>query len=243
LREALLELARQKPRYGYRRLWVLLRERQGWKVSIGRVHRLYKKEGLMVRRLKRKRLKNPVPQDPLLVRRNQEWGLDFVSDALANGRPLRVFTCVDGFTRESPVVEADVGISSYQLTRALDHAIEERGAPESVRTDNGPEFTSRHFIQWCEQRKIRMILIQPGKPVQNGLIESFNGRLRDECLNANWFVNLGDARQKIEAWRREYNSERPHSSLAYRTPEEFGKRFNSELTSRMAAIPSARPST
>jgi putative transposase len=243
LREALIALAREKPRFGYRRLWAVLTERQGWQVSLGRVHRLYQQEGLMVRRLKRKRLRNVAPENPLLTRPNQEWGLDFVTDALVTGRALRAFTAVDGFTRESPLIEVDTGLSSYQVTRALDRAIEERDGvpPDAVRCDNGPEFTSRHFLAWCEKRKIRLIHIQPGKPMQNGLVESFNGRFRDECLNANWFLNLADARRKIEAWRNEYNTDRPHSSLAYRTPEEFAKAC-SELTSRMAAIPPDRPS-
>jgi putative transposase len=241
LREALVTLARQQPRFGYRRLWVILTTRHGWDVSIKRVHRLYRQERLMVRRLKRKRLKGIVPIHPLITRPNQEWALDFVSDALSNGRALRALTMVDSFTRECPVIVVNTGISSRQVTRALDRVIEERGTPGALRCDNGPEFTSRHFIAWCAERKITLIHIQPGRPMQNGHVESFNGRLRDECLNANWFLNLADARRKIEAWRREYNTERPHSSLAYRTPKEYAKAC-SGLTSRMAAIPPDRPS-
>jgi putative transposase len=241
LREALVTLARQQPRFGYRRLWAILTKRDGWKVSIGRVHRLYRQEGLVVRRLKRKHLKGMAPVNPLLARPNQEWALDFVSDALASGRALRALTMVDSFTRECPAIEVHTGISSRQVTRTLERVIDERGTPGSLRCDNGPEFTSRHFIGWCAEKKITLIHIQPGRPMQNGHVESFNGRLRDECLNANWFVNLGEARQRIERWRREYNSERPHSSLAYRTPEEYAKTC-SELTSRMAAIPPGRPS-
>jgi putative transposase len=241
LREALVALARQLPRFGYRRLWAILTARHGWKVSIKRIHRLYRQEGLMVRRLKRKRLKGVAPVNPLLTRPNQEWALDFVSDGLAGGRALRALTMVDSFTRECPVIEVNSGISSRQVTRALDRVIEQRGTPTSLRCDNGPEFTSRHFIAWCAEKKIELMHIQPGRPMQNGHVESFNGRLRDECLNANWFLNLADARRRIETWRREYNAERPHSSLAYRTPEEYAKAC-SELTSRMAAIPPSRPS-
>jgi len=240
LREALLVVARQQPRYGYRRLWALL-VRQGWEVDVKRVHRLYKAEGLMVGRLKRKRLRRTVPVNPMLVRPNQEWAMDFVSDALATGRALRMFTLIDGFTKESLAIEVDTGISSRQVTRVLERVIEERGAPGSIRCDNGPEFTSVYFVEWCKERSITVLHIQPGKPVQNGHVESFNGRLRDECLNTNWFVNLVDARRKIAAWRKEYNEERPHSSLAYRTPEEFAK-ICSKLTSRMDAIPPDRPS-
>jgi putative transposase len=232
LREALLVVARQQPRYGYRRLWVLL-VRQGWKVDVKRVHRLYKAEGLMVRRLKRKRLSRTIPANPLLVRPNQEWAMDFVSDALATGRALRTFTLIDSYTKESLAIEVNTGISSRQVTRVLERVMEERGVPGSIRCDNGPEFTSLYFVEWCRERSLNVLHIQPGKPVQNGHIESFNGRFRDECLNPNWFVNLADARRKIEAWRKEYNGERPHSSLAYRTPEEFAK-ICSELTSGMA---------
>ena len=235
LRDALVALARQQPRFGYRRLWVILTTRHGWKVSIKRIHRLYRQEGLMVRGLKRKRLKGIAPINPLLTRPNQEWALDFVSDALAGGRGLRALTMVDSFTRGCPVIEVNAGISSRQVTRALDRVIEERGTPASLRCDNGPEFTSPHFITWCAEKKLALVHIQPGRPMQNGYVESFNGRLRNECLNANWFLNLADARRNIEAWRRDYNSDSPHSSLAYRTPEEYSKAC-SELTSRMAAI-------
>lgn len=241
LREALLELARQKPRYGYRRLWAIL-DRRGWKVNVKRIYRLYRTEGLMVRRLKRKRLKRQAPVDSLISRPNQEWALDFVSDALATGRSLRALTIVDSYTRECPAIEVASGISSRKVTRTLDKIIEERGKPTSLRCDNGPEFTSRHFVAWCEEKGITLHHIQPGKPMQNGHIESFNGRLRDECLNASWFLNLADAKRKIETWRLDYNADRPHSSLAYRTPAEFAQ-VCSELTSRMAANPPDRPST
>ena len=239
LREALLVLAKQQPRYGYRRLWALL-VRQGWEVDVKRVHRLYKAEGLMVRRLKRKRVTRSVPSNPL-AGRNQEWAMDFVSDALTTGRALRTFTLIDSYTKESLAIEVNTGISSRQVTRVLERVIAERGVPGSIRCDNGPEFTSLFFMEWCKDQGITVIHIQPGKPVQNGHVESFNGRFRDECLNPNLFVNLNDARRKIEAWRNEYNGERPHSSLAYRTPEEFAK-ICSELTSRMAATPPDRPS-
>jgi putative transposase len=241
LRTALLETARQQPRYGYRRLWVVLTKRQGFSVSIGRVHRLYRKEGLAVRRQKRKRLRGTAPTNPSITRPNQEWALDFVTDTISNGRALRALTMIDGYTRECPAIEVDYGISSRQVTRVLERAISERAAPARLRCDNGPEFTSRHFLAWCAQKKIELVHIQPGKPMQNGQVESFNGRFRDECLNANWFVNLADARGKIEAWRRGYNAERPHSSLDYRTPAEFAK-LHSRPTNGMVAIPPDRPS-
>jgi putative transposase len=168
----------------------------------------------------------------LLSRPNQEWAMDFVADGLATGRGLRMLTVVDSFTRECPSIEVDTGLSSRRVTRALEWIISQRGKPEVLRCDNGPEFTSRHFLAWCEEHSIRLLHIQPGRPMQNGHIESFNGRLRDECLNHHWFKTLADAKQKIERWRMEYNGERPHSSLAYRTPEEFANTC-SELTNRM----------
>lgn len=219
LRQELLHLARQKPRYGYRRLHALL-SRRGFPGSAQRVYRLYRAEGLMVRRLKRKRLSR-VAVAPHLVRTNQEWALDFACDALATGRGIRVLAVVDAFTRECLSLEVDTSLSSQRVTRSLEQVIERRGLPEAIRCDNGPELTSRHFLSWCEERKIQLIHIQPGRPMQNGHVESFNGRLRDECLNANWFRTLMDARGKITAWRDEYNGERPHSSLGYRTPNEF----------------------
>ena len=240
LLEALQELASQKKRYGYRRLWALLTKR-GWQVNLKRVHRLYRQAGLAVRRLKRKKLVRPVPVNAHLTEANQEWALDFVSDATASGRGLRMLTVVDSFTRECPVIEVNTGLSGQHVTRVLERVMEGRGKPAVIRSDNGPEFTSRHFIGWCEEQGIGLLHIQPGRPMQNGYVESFNGRLRDECLNANWFLNLNDARGKIERWREEYNSERPHSSLGYRTPEEYAKTC-SELTSGMGApSPPGRP--
>jgi len=240
LRQQLITLARQKPRYGYRRLWAVL-ARRGHKVNVKRVYRLYRQEHLAVRRLKRKRLERMAPVNAMPTAPNQEWALDFVSDGIANGRGIRILTVVDGFTRECPAIEVGVSLGSRRVTRVLERVIAERGTPQSLRCDNGPEFTSRHFIGWCEERGIALVHIQPGKPMQNGYVESFNGRFRDECLNANWFLNIADAKQKIEGWRMEYNGERPHSSLAYRTPNEFAE-VCSELTSRMDAIPPIRPS-
>ena len=226
LRRQLTQLARQKPRFGYRRLGVLL-EKQGQAVNHKRLLRVYQEAGLGVRRRERKRLQRSAASMPLFVRPNQEWSIDFVSDALANGAALRTLTVVDNFTKEAPVIEVDRSLSSPRVTRALEEAIESRGArPESIRVDNGPEFTSRCFLTWAEQRGIRLVHIQPGKPTQNSFIESFNGRFRDECLNANWFENLTDARRKIEAWRVDYNETRPHSSLAYRTPAEFARQWS-----------------
>ena len=240
LRESLIALARQKPRYGYRRLAAILASRSEEKPSVNRVHRLYRKEHLAVRRLRRKRIVRPAPAEARLTRPNQEWAIDFVYDSVSTGRGIRCLTVVDSFTRECPAIEVATSLGSQSVTRTLERVMENRGAPDAVRCDNGPEFTSRHFPGWCEEKGVALIHIQPGCPMQNGHVESFNGRFRDECLNANWFRDLNDARKKIEDWRKEYNTERPHSSLAYRTPEEYA-RACSELTSRMAAIPPDPP--
>lgn len=223
LRQELIALARQKPRYGYRRLHALLQRRGHPDLSVMRVYRLYQREHLAVRRLKRKRLVREVASPPRLHRPNQEWALDFATDALATGRLLRVLAVVDAFTRECLALEVDTSFASQRVTRVLERVIEQRGTPTAIRCDNGPELTSRHMLAWCEERQIGLVHIQPGKPMQNGHVESFNGRLRDECLNASWFRNLADARQKIRHWQDDYNGERPHSSLGYRTPNEFAE--------------------
>jgi putative transposase len=220
LREELVKLARQKPRYGYRRLHAVL-ERRGQAVNVKRIYRLHAAEGLAVRRRKRKRLLRERAAEPRLIRANQEWAMDFIIDGLANGRMVRILSVVDAFTRECLALEADTSLGSGRVTRVLERLIEERGLPENVRSDNGPEFTSRRILGWAEERKINLVHIQPGRPMQNGHVESFHGRLRDECLNTNWFRTMNDVRRTLENWRQEYNCERPHSALAYRTPAEF----------------------
>src|SRR5271169_1563494 len=223
LRGKLLELARQKPRYGYRRLHVLL-QRQGQAVNVKRVYRLYREEGLMVRRQRRKRLVRSMPAEPRLLRANQEWAMDCIIDGLASGRMVRILSVVDAYTRECLALEADTSLGSGRVTRVLERLINERGRPENVRSDNGPEFTSRRMLAWSEDWKVGLVHIQPGRPMQNGHVESFHGRLRDECLNASWFRTLNDVRNTLANWRQEYNWERPHSSLGYQTPEESRQR-------------------
>lgn len=228
LRQSLTELARQKPRYGYRRLHALL-ARRGQRASVQRVYRIYQRAGLAVRRLRRKRLARSAVATSSVWRANQEGALDFISDALATGGSIRVLAVVDAFTRECLALEVDTSLSSQRVTRALEQIVEQRGGPRAIRCDNGPELTSRHFLSWCEERQIQRLHIQPGKPVQNGQVESFNGRFRDECLNANWFRNLADARNKIAQGKQDYNGERPHSSLGYRTPNEFAEVLQSSV--------------
>jgi putative transposase len=195
LRTQLVELAREKPRFGYRRLQVLLR-RSGEQVNHKRLHRVYREAGLAIRRKKRKHCVRE--GTPLVVRTaaNQEWALDFVHDAVECGRTIRVLSVVDACTRECLALEVDTSFASRRVTRVLEAIIAERGQPQSIRCDNGPELTSRHFLGWCVERQIELVHIQPGKPTKNARVESFNGRLREECLNLSWFQNLFDARRK-----------------------------------------------
>lgn len=220
LRERLVALAREKPRFGYRRLHVLL-EREGRQVNHKRVHRVYREAGLALRRKKRKhcvRMSTPLG---IYTESNQEWALDFVHDVTASGRLIRVLNVIDAYTRESLAMEVDTSFAGLRVTRVLDQIIAERGLPRAIRCDNGPELTSRPFLAWALERKIDLIHIQPGKPTQNGYVESFNGKLREECLRVNWFRNLFEARRIIANWRHDYNERRPHSSLNYLTPAEF----------------------
>ncbi len=220
LREKLVALAGEKPRFGYRRLHVLLKQ-SGERVNHKRLWRVYREAGLCVKRKKRKRLVRAGRPATVLSRANQEWALDFVHDVLGTGQRVRVLSVLDAYTRECLALEVDTSFASRRVTRVLERLIAERGRPESLRCDNGPELTSRHFLAWCVERKIQLVHIEPGRPMQNGKVESFQGKFRDECLNVNWFRNLWEAREKVESWRREYNEGRPHSSLGYQTPEAF----------------------
>jgi putative transposase len=224
LRERLLEAAREKPRWGYRRLQIVL-DRTGEHVNHKRIYRVYREAELMIRRKARKRLRRKGSPRPALSGPNQEWALDFVHDAAESGRKFRALSVVDPYTRECLALEVDTSMGSRRVTRVLERIIAERGVPQAIRSDNGPEFTSRYFLAWCLERKIEVVHIEPGKPVQNAHVESFHGKLREECLNASWFQNLFEARRKIAAWREEYNQERPHSSLGYVAPAEFARRI------------------
>lgn len=221
LQGRLRELAAERKRFGYRRLYVLLR-REGHIVNHKKVYRLYRQADLAVRRRKRRR-GIAVARQPLELpmRPNQVWSLDFVMDSLANGRRLKILTVVDDATKESVLIEPAHSLTGDDVAELLDRVAQFRGYPEAVRTDQGPEFTCRAFDQWAYEHGVTPLLIQAGKPTQNAYIESFNGKLRDECLNEHWFASLHQARIIIAAWRRDYNEQRPHSSLNYLTPAEF----------------------
>lgn len=224
LRARLETLAVVKPRWGYRRLhWLLVRE--GWVVNRKRVQRVYQGAGLEVRRRKRKRVSiarvpRPSPTGP-----RQRWSMDFVHDTLGDGRAIRIFTLVDDYTRACPLIAVDVALPADRVIARLNHLAERTPLPAALVCDNGSEFTSQAFDQWAHARGIALHFIQPGKPVENAYVESFNGKLRDECLNESWFVSLADAQRTIEAWRIAYNTARPHASLNGRTPEEFAEQL------------------
>jgi putative transposase len=232
LRRRLRELAAERPRFGYRRLHALLR-REGVVVNHKRVERLYRAEGLAVRRRTRKRVARDGRGRPALPGRpNQQWGVDFVSDALAWGRRIRLFTVVDVFTREALAIEVDTSLPGARVVQVLERLAGERGAPNEIVLDNGPELAGKALDQWAYERGVRLRFIEPGKPVQNAFVESFHGRLRDECLDRHWFLGLGDARHTVEDWRQDYNRARPHSALGYRSPEEVRLGFDRATITR-----------
>lgn len=218
----LKELAAARPRFGYRRLHILLR-REGWVVNHKRVLRLYRHEGLSLRIPRKKRkfaATIRVPLEPPSAP-DERWTLDFVADARSDGRRFRVLTVLDIFTRECLALEAATTFPSSLVTLILDRLIARRRSPQVLQIDNGTEFTCRHFDAWAYARGIRLDFIRPGRPVENAFIESFNGRFRDECLNAHWWNDLDEARQDLEDWRCDYNQVRPHSSLADLVPAAY----------------------
>ena len=220
LRERLTELAAQRPRWGYRRLWVLLR-REGYAVNWKRIYRLYRDAGLAVKRRRRKRAAIARRPLPPATRPNERWSMDFVHDRLVNGRWFRSLTIVDDFTRECLAIEVDRSLTGARVVDVLTQLAQGRSLPRTIVVDNGPEFAGRILDAWAYRRGITLAFIQPGKPTQNAFIESFNSRLRDECLNAHWFVTVTEAQLTIEHWRGDYNTQRPHGSLGLRTPSEF----------------------
>ena len=228
------EIAQQRKRFGAPRIGVMLK-RAGWKVNHKKVERIYREEGLALQRRKRRkkfvgpRVPLPVPDKP-----NQHWAMDFVEDRLMSGRKIRTLTIVDTFSRECPALEVDTSIGGRRVARVLERLVERHGAPEAITIDNGTECDSKVMDEWAFNRKVRLAFIRPGKPNENAYGESFNGRLRDECLNGNLFKTLDDARRIIEEWRIDYNEERPHSSLGDMTPKEFLERHYGKLETGLA---------
>jgi transposase InsO family protein len=221
LRARLRELANQRRRFGYRRLFILLRA-DGEPSGINRIYRLYREEGLAMRK-RRSRRKAIGTRAPILVeaKPNARWSLDFVHDQLACGRRFRILNIVDDVTRECLAAIPDTSISGRRVARELTALIERRGKPQMIVSDNGTEFTSNAILSWSREHRVEWHYIAPGKPMQNGYIESFNGRMRDELLNESLFLDLNQARQTIAIWVADYNTARPHSSLGYRTPADY----------------------
>jgi putative transposase len=229
LRQRLQELAQERPRYGYRRLGLLLR-REGHQVNLKRILRLYREAGLKLRPKKRKRIASSQRVRPTATTAiNQVWTMDFVSDSLSCGRRLRALNLVDWHSREALAIEVDTSLTGQRVVRVLQRLSETRGLPHTIQVDNGPEFTGRALDEWAFRNQVKLHFIEPGKPVQNAIIESFNGKFRDECLNQEWFTDLDDARQTIEAWRDDYNRFRPHSALNNLAPAVWLQQQNQAM--------------
>ena len=224
LRIRLRDLAATRVRYGYLRLYILLR-REGWHVNKKLVYRIYCEEGLQLRSKTPRRNKScQVRQEqPKATRADESWSMDFMADQLFNGQRFRVLTIVDNFSRESLAIRAGQRLTGDDVVKTLETISKRRGTPKSIRVDNGPEFVSRSLDYWAYFNGVKLAFSRPGKPTDNAYIESFNGKFRAECLNQHWFMSLVDAQRKFDEWRKDYNEVRPHSSLGHRTPREFAK--------------------
>ncbi len=221
LRKAMKDVAKERRRFGYRRIHIML-QRQGWSVNQKKLRRLYREEMLQVRkRGGRKRALGTRRPMVLPNAINERWSLDFVSDAFTDGRRFRVLAVVDDYSRECLALVADTSLSGLRLTRELDAVIKHRGRPHTIVSDNGTEMTSMAILKWCQETGVDWHYIAPGKPMQNAFVESFNGSFRDECLNETLFSSLSQAKEQIKAWKEDYNTQRPHSSLGNLTPNEF----------------------
>lgn len=230
LREKIRELAHQRRRFGCPRIHLLLR-REGLVVNHKRTERIYRDEGLSLRKRKRKktaaqtRVILPIPGRP-----NERWSMDFVTDSIVTGRRFRALVIIDDYSRECPVIEVDTSLGGRRVVGVLERMAETRGLPEVITIDNGPEFAGKALDEWAYRRGVKLNFIRPGKPIENAYAESFIGRLRDECLNENWFITLKHARDIIESWRIDYNEGRPHTSLGGLTPREFVENTGKILT-------------
>jgi len=223
LRMRILDIAAARVRYGYKRIHILLL-REGWRINHKAVYRIYREEGLNLRyKGRRKKVSQARLPKVDVTGVNQCWAMDFMSDALFNGRRFRAFTMMDIYSRECLNIYAGSSITGDTVVDILDSISYHRGRPERIRVDNGPEFVSKALDNYSYQNNIKLEFSRPGKPVDNAFIESFNGSLRDECLNTNWFLSIEDAQDKLEAWRMDYNQYRPHSSLDNMTPEAFAR--------------------
>ena len=223
IRKRLRELAEQRKRFGSPRLHIMLK-REGLVVNHKKTERLYREEGLALRRKRKRkgaagiRVVMAPPQ-----RINERWSMDFVTDNTVTNRRFRALTIVDDYSRECPAIEVDTSLGGRRVVSVLDRLSETRGLPEVITIDNGPEFAGKALDEWAYRKGVKLNFIRPGKPIENAFVESFNGRFRDECLNTNWFLSVKHAREVIEEWRRDYNEVRPHSSLKGITPREYAE--------------------
>ena len=230
LREKIRELAHQRRRFGCPRIHLLLR-REGLVINHKRTERIYREEGLSLR--KRKRRKTAAMASVILpapLRLNERWSIDFVTDSIVTGRRFRALVIIDEYSRECPVIEVDTSLGGRRVVNVLERLTELRGLPKVITIDNGPEFAGRVLDEWAYRKGVKLNFILPGKPVENTYAESFVGRLRDECLNENWFISLNHAREVIENWRMDYNESRPHTSLGGLTPNEYVENTGETLT-------------
>lgn len=219
-------LAIERVRWGYRRLHVLLK-REGQQVNVKRVYRIYREEGLAVRRRKRKRVAVARAPQPAPTRLNERWAMDFMSDVLVGGRRYRILNVLERLSREALASEVDTSLPALRVIRVLEEIALERGYPCGITVDNGSEFRSSALDAWAYEHGVTLEFIQPGKPIQNATVESFNGRMRDELLNQHWWRTLDEARRAVAAYREDYNQVRPHSALGNQTPEGFASALRS----------------
>lgn len=229
VRQRLKTLASQNVGLGYRMLGGTLRL-EGFRINHKRVYRLYKEESLQLRRKGKKRLKSEgrgLPQPATAP--DEEWALDFLHDRLSDGRSFRTLNMLDAFSRECLAMETDTSLGGERVVRVLEQQLQRRAAPQRLRIDNGPEFRSKALDVWAKKHQVTLFFIEPGKPMQNGHVESFNGRFRQECLDQEWFTTLQEARHTIERWRIHYNTKRPHSSLGYLPPALWAKQHVNNL--------------
>lgn len=230
IRERIKELAYQRKRFSCPRIHLLLR-REGLLINHKRTERIYREEGLSLRKRKRRKTTAVARVElPSATRPNERWSIDFVTDSIVTGRRFRALVIVDDYSRECPVIEVDTSMGGRRGVQVLDRLSDSRGLPEVITMDNGPEFSSRVLDEWAYRRGVKLNFIRPGKPIENAYAESFNGRLRDECLNENWFISLNHARSVIETWRVDYNEGRPHTSLGGLTPREYAQNNGKILT-------------
>jgi len=229
IRQRLRVLAQKRRHWGCPQLHRILR-REGFVINHKRTERLYREENLSIRIKRRKKTAAILRiQVPDAQRPNQQWAMDFVSDALFNGRKIRLLTLIDEYLRQSLAIEVDTSINGARVTQVLNRIAYQYGLPDMIKVDNGPEFIGKALDAWAYQRGVNLQFSRPGKPIDNRFIESFNGRLRAECLNENWFMSLSHAQQVIEEWRVDYNNTRPHSSLNDMTPQEFANKEREKL--------------